>query len=199
MVLSNYRMGQADRTIPFEVAIQSLYASGYFLDNIQTRMLSGLPEMLDPKSKCTKSIFDLALNNLLNVYALAAEDRSFDDFLAILLAALGAPAIVYFRRNVSRVSLREEFVREQVPEIQAHSSFDTALVHALEGKVRIRLEASPHSEPSKGCLAFGDVDGRKIFHDAENAERYVNYLEGEGIKVARHNFGSPLRLENVRP
>lgn len=107
------------------------------LNNLQTRVLSGLPD-LDPAGgvttensrPITEADFALANRNLERHYSLVGITEQFDEFLVVLAALMDRPLrdVVYRRLNVtsSRPPL-DEIPPSVVAEIERHNTYDRRL------------------------------------------------------------------------
>jgi hypothetical protein len=188
LILSNYAMAVGRGTCAMGASLVDMLPT----DNLQTRLLSGLPEMLAPGSVCTAAVLDRALDNLLNRYALVADINRFDDFVSVLLTMLGAPAILYFRRNMRSVDLPDDLIAALAPEAEQHTVFDRALFRAIKGKVRIGLAAAhePASQANMDCLAFSDETGRQYVNHPAGPDTAVAALQAKGVTARQHVFNA---------
>jgi hypothetical protein len=190
LILSSYAMGVARGSFALGTPLEELFELNHCLDNPQTRLLSGLQDKLVPGSTCDQATFDLALANLRSRYAVVAELARFDDFLAVMLAALRAPPLMYFRRNIHAVDLPEDLAASFKAEAERRTMFDAALFKAVEGKVRVGLKTSAAATPgrSERCLAFRNEEGRKFVHDPDGPDSLMAKVKAQGIAVKRHGF-----------
>lgn len=189
-MISSYAMGLAGGSYPPGKSIADLAAEGYFDDNLQCRLLSGLPDQVRPGSVCNEEVFARALKNLQSGYVLAADTERFNDFVAVMLRLLGAPPILFFRRNVRALDLPADAVAALRRESEKLMAFDVALYQHVAGRVRAAasmLNAGP-SQAIRGGLAFYDLNGGNFVRYEDNLERHVQLLSTLDVKVSRHTF-----------
>jgi hypothetical protein len=193
--ISQYVMAVTRGVFPMGTSPEVLYRSGQLPDNLQTRMLSGLPEMLDHDARCTTDVFERALHNLLNVYMIVASVADFDDFLAVLLAMIDAPSMMYFQRNVSSIDLPEDIEASVRGAAERHCEFDTELVKALHGRIRLRHPMIGERAAQPGdCIAFKDESAREYIYHRHGPAAHIKVLRQQGVPVRRHALKTPKLL-----
>ena len=187
--LSTYAMGASRGAFALGTKVGALHADGTLLDNMQCRMLAGDPALLQPGSVCTREVFDRARENLLTGCALAGDVARFNDFVAVLLAALRSPAVLFFRRNIRAVDLPPAVIDDITRDTQGRAAYDIALYALIKGKVRVALKPMEGDvTPPPGCLAFKDeLAGKVIYHPTGSAD-VVAYLAQQGIEVRYHAY-----------
>lgn len=189
LALSMYAMGASRGAFPMGTPLADVHGMG-LLDNVQTRLLSGLPALLDPAVPCTDDVFQLARKNLCSRYAVAADMDHFDDFLAVMLAALRAPSIIYFHRNMRAVDIPSELANEITAEAIQRNRFDAALYSGMKGRVRVRLPAAaaPTFPSEDECIAFKDEVALEYFISHQGPAPAVAMMESLGVPVRAHTF-----------
>jgi hypothetical protein len=184
--VSAYGHGVWRGSITERISAAEFFESGVLLDNLQTRLLSGRIDLLEANARCTDEALGLALRNLTG-YALAADLDGFNDFLAVLLAILKAPRVIYFRRNVTPVDLPPELISEIRDVTMSRAFYDVALFESIRGRVRGgRPPLSAAAEKTPGCLAFNDPNAEHVVHYDDDGEGHLKALAAAGVPVHRH-------------
>lgn len=104
-LLSNIRFGIDRGNWSRDTPIESIFAAGRLIDNIQTRQLAGVADRSTP---CTAEMLAAARDNLRRHYAVAGLTERFDETLRTLITLLGWPDIAYTDRQVSATTVDPE-------------------------------------------------------------------------------------------
>lgn len=123
-LLSNIRFGIDHGKWSRDTPIESIFAAGRLIDNIQTRQLAGVANREAP---CTAETLTAARDNLRRHYAVAGVTERFDETLRTLITLLGWPDIAYTDRQVSTTAANPELEARVRIAAERFSSFDMEL------------------------------------------------------------------------
>jgi hypothetical protein len=153
------------RDIPpptLETPIEEALSSGLIPDNLQTRMLSGVPPF---DGECTEEMLDAACANL-DEFAYVGVTERFDGFLCLLRIELGWRHVLYRRERVTEDRTQAaELPRKTLEAIRQANQLDRRL-HEHAGRL-LESRVTPH----RGFIAL----------EAESLElANARYVDGAG-------------------
>ncbi len=121
-----------------------LESDGVQVDNLQVRMLSGEDPWSQPKGACPGEWLDAARMNIRERIALVGVIECFDDFLVQAEDAVGWPARVYWRTNVTPPSREDDTIDDSLKErIRSMNRMDEALYREAKLLQQQALDSLP--------------------------------------------------------
>jgi len=190
-LLSQYRFGIRRGGWGESSPIAEVIEKGLIVDNLQTRMLAGLPNSSPP---CTAETLKAAIAHLRSEYAVVGTAERFNEMLKLLITLLGWPDIAYRKWQVSEGAVSANQMEEARAAVQRYFTYDIELyvvARELAKQNAMRLltgnaKGSKRQDRVMVCIPGSSFDGAEhVLMSAEHFDgKFVPKLKARGFEIA---------------
>lgn len=123
-LLSQFLYGVKQGGWSIDTPLADIFEQGYMADNVQTRLLAGLPDRTIP---CTAEVFRNAIEHLKQDYTVIGISEKFDATLRLLITLLDWPDIAFGRKQVSEIRGNESVMEQAQALTDRYFAYDVEL------------------------------------------------------------------------
>lgn len=189
-LLSQYRFGMRRGGWGEAMTIAAAIEKGLIVDNLQTRMLAGLP---NSSAACTADTLKMAIEHLRSEYAVAGTAERFNEMLKLLITLLDWPDIVYGNRQIGEGAALPDQVEQARGAALRYFAYDLELYAAAcelakQNATRLltgKAQESKRQDHVMTCIPGSPVDGtEQALMSAERFDReFVPVLKANGANI----------------